>query len=284
VGRAKVPLRGEAIAALASGTMPDLGRPGHGTGIRFFLDHAPRPDFAVVLKPGYAVAHEEVGLAWFRIVVRGAVNYTGIRHKGPYRNPIVAAARVVERLEAWFADYCGRHTDGLVAAQGSINAIAGGSGDRAAYVPSSCTIDLDLRVSPRSTPDDVQAELAAALDAIRADDPSLELELRRRVATPGTTTDRDSWIVRSLIGAWEAREGREHVPPTRASGASDAPFLRERGIPTARIGLPPPTVANPFPGFSMGYVDATSVRRLSEVLVHVIIDTCARSRQEVGLA
>src|SRR3712207_8609591 len=67
-----------------------------GAGIRQVIAEEPKPDAAIVLKPGWSVLHEEVGLAWFRITVRGSVNYTGIRHKGPYLNPILAAARSEE--------------------------------------------------------------------------------------------------------------------------------------------------------------------------------------------
>ncbi|HYH92150.1 MAG TPA: M20/M25/M40 family metallo-hydrolase [Candidatus Saccharimonadales bacterium] len=281
IARADAPLRGEVVLMLASGSMPDDARPGHGTGIRHFLEGSTPPDFAIVLKPGYAVGYEEVGLAWFRIIVHGAVNYTGIRHKGPYRNPILGAARVVLALEAWFAEYSARHTDGLVAPQGSINAIRAGAAGRAAFVPATCEIDVDLRVGPRSTPDTVEAELREAIEAIRADDPTLEVTLERRVAFPGTSTDPSSWIVRSLTQAWEEREGREHAPLARGSGATDAAILRSAGIPTARIGLPPPSAPNPASGFSMGYVDAASVHRLADVLVQAVIDTTGRPRDTV---
>jgi acetylornithine deacetylase/succinyl-diaminopimelate desuccinylase-like protein len=282
IARAGVPLRGEVVLVLASGSMPDDSRPGHGSGIHYFLANGSVPDHAIVLKPGYAVGHEEVGLAWFRIVVHGAVNYTGIRHKGPYRNPIIDAARVVLALEAWFEEYSARHTDGLVAPQGSINAIRAGAAGRAAYVPATCEIDVDLRVGPRSSPDAVEAELRDAIEVIRAGDPALEVSLQRRVAFPGTSTDPTSWIVRSLTQAWQDREGREHVPLARGSGASDAAILRSAGIPTARIGLPPPSAPNPAPGFSMGYVDVASIHRLADVLVQAMIDTTARDAALIG--
>ena len=100
IARAKPDLRGEIVLALCGGSMPISSRPGlgsgigHGTGVRQLLATEAPPDFAIVLKPGYAVSHEEVGLAWFKVTVKGGVNYTGIRHKGEYRNPILIAARL----------------------------------------------------------------------------------------------------------------------------------------------------------------------------------------------
>lgn len=280
VARAGVPLRGDVWVALASGSMPVAG--GLGSGISRILDELGSPDFAILVKPGYAVAHEEVGFAWFRITVRGALNYTGIRHKGPYRNPIVAAAVVVSELEAWFADYAAANTSGLVAPQGSINAMQAGSADRLAFVPATAQIDLDLRLGPRTSADDAEAQLRAALERITTAHPDIELELERVLALPGTATDPDSWIVRSLVAAWEEREGREHAPLKNGSGASDATIIRARGIAAARIGPPPPVTPNPYPGFSMGQADIASLHALSEILVRAIVDTATRGRSEVG--
>ena len=287
LARAGVELRGDVVLVLAGGTMPVNGRPrlegvlGHGVGIRAYLDSEPKPDFAIVLKPGYAVSNEEVGLCWFRITVKGAVNYTGIRHKIPYRDPIVDAAKVVSALEAWFAEYTDANRQGAVAPQGSINAIRGGSADRAAFIPATCQIDLDLRVAPDSSADDVQRQLEAALDSIRAENADLELTVERTAALPGTRTDPDSWIVRSLIRTWEELEGKDHAVLPNQSGASDAAVIRSRGIETARIGLPAPSTPSPYQGFSMGVADVESVEGLARFLIHAIADTATRSAQEI---
>jgi acetylornithine deacetylase/succinyl-diaminopimelate desuccinylase-like protein len=282
---------GELLVGLVGGSMPVIDRPavglrdiGHGTGVRYLLENGGRPDVAIVLKPGYVVSFEEVGLAWFRLVTRGTVNYTGIRHKGPYRNPILLAGRLMTHLEAWFAEYAREQDDGVVTPQASINAIHAGSPDRLAFVPQACELDLDVRVPPALSPADVAGELRVALDAIEREDPELAVEMHRITATPGTRTDPDHWIVQSLIAAWEWREGRDHVPGKGGSGASDAALLRGAGIPTARIGLPPPAGGSPFPGFSMGVADADSIVRLAEVLIRAVVDTCIRTKAEIGLA
>lgn len=282
---------GELLVGLVGGSMPVIDRPeaglraiGNGLGVRYLLENGGRPDVAIVLKPGYVVSYEEVGLAWFRVTVRGAVNYTGIRHKGTYRNPILLAGRLMVHLEEWFAQYARENSDGVVLPQASINAIHAGSTNRLAFVPGTCEIDIDVRVPPSLTPSEVAGELRTALDRIEREDPELSVEMTGITATPGTRTDPDHWIVRSLVNAWEWRERKEHVPGKGGSGASDAALLRGTGIPTARIGLPTSATGSPYDGFSMGVADADSIVRLSEVLIRAVADTCFRTRAEIGLA
>jgi acetylornithine deacetylase/succinyl-diaminopimelate desuccinylase-like protein len=288
VARAGIAPRGDLWIALAGGSMPVGARPGSeavvglGSGIRALLDSIEPPDFAILVKPGYAVAHEEVGFAWFRITLRGALNYTGIRHKGPYRNPILDAAALVQELEAWFPEYTTANSAGLVAPQASINAIRAGSRERASFVPASAEIDLDMRLAPGETAEGARGQLEAALERIREGQPDLDLALETIAEVPGSATAEDSWIVGSLIAAWEGREGREHAPLKNASGASDAGFIRERGIEAARIGPPPPATPSPYPGFSMGVADVASIHGLADLLIAAIVDTVTRSRAEVG--
>jgi acetylornithine deacetylase/succinyl-diaminopimelate desuccinylase-like protein len=281
--------RGDVVLCLASGSMPVDRRPGidrspvgWGTGIRAFLESDPDIDFAIVLKPGYAVSTAEVGVAWYRIEVTGAVNYTGIRHKAPYRNPILAGARLVLELETWFADYAARHADDVVSPQASVNAIDAGSQHRASFVPVTCRLDVDVRIGPSTSPGEVDAELEGLLERAREREDGFEVALSRRFCLPGTSTPPDAWIVRALVRAWEQREGRTHAAASGTSGASDAGIIRQAGIATARIGLPPPAQPSPYAGFSMGHADASSARRLAEVLVQAALDTASRTRAEVG--
>jgi len=248
------------------------------------LEQGVRGDFAILAKPGYSVSWEEVGLSWFKLQVRGILNYTGVRHVTPYVNPIVEATKVIAGLEAWFPEYTARNTSGLVAPQGSIGAIEGGWPYKPAFVPTTCNLYVDLRVSPRTDPMEVKHQLGEALAHIRAANPGLELDWEMILAIPGTHTDPQSWIVQSLMRAWEFREGQPHVPRGGTSGATDAAILRGRGIPTARLGLPRAQAPAAYQGFSMGVASLPGMRRLTECLVYAIVDTCTRDREEVGLA
>ncbi|HLY66123.1 MAG TPA: peptidase dimerization domain-containing protein [Chloroflexota bacterium] len=270
--------------------MPTNRRPGmsrfnagQGNGCSFMLEQGVHADFAILAKPGYAVSWEEVGLCWFKVRVKGDLGYTGIRHKMPGRNPILAAGRVIDGLEAWFREYTKRHTSGLVAPQGSIGAIRGGWPYKPAFVPAACDLYVDIRLSPRATPAQVDYELGQGLAAIEAANPGLELDHQMIVSIPGTHTSPDSWVVQSLMRGWEGVEGRAHEPIVNTSGATDAAILRSRGVPTARLGLPPAPPPAGYEGFSMGVVNAAAMERLTRCLVYAIVDTCTRRRAEVGL-
>jgi acetylornithine deacetylase/succinyl-diaminopimelate desuccinylase-like protein len=291
IAKAGVPLKGDLLVGLGAGGMPTNARPGssrlntgQGNGCSFMLEQGFRGDFAVIAKGGWAVAWEEVGLSWFRIRVHGYLGYTGQRRRLQHKNPIVLAARVIEGLEEWFPEYTRLNTSGLVEPEGSIGAIEGGWTYKPTFIPAACDIYLDLRLSPRTDPMDARSQLLAALERIKAANPDLDLTCEMVMAVPGATTAPDNWIVQSGIRAWEAVAGRKHVPRTGTSGATDANILRGRGIPTARIGIPPPSRTLPYANtFSMGVIEIDGMVELTKCLIRIAIDTCTRTRAEVGL-
>jgi acetylornithine deacetylase/succinyl-diaminopimelate desuccinylase-like protein len=281
--RAGTDVPGELVVALAGGSMPALSSElttrrniGFGAGTQFLLDHGPHPDAAIVLKPGYSVVHEEAGFAFFRVLVSGQAGYTGSRHKGRYRNSIVAAAAVVTALEEWFEKYTASNADGQVAPQGAVTAIKGGSGAKPAFSPVGCELWVDLRVSPWTSIAEVTDQLEAVVCGLRERLPEFVIEVDLAAARPGSATPPDALVVRRLVWAWEETEGRPHVAGKPGSGMSDGGLLRRCGIPTARIGMPPPRPVTAFEGFSMGVTDVASMRRLTDVLLAAAVDLTGR--------
>jgi acetylornithine deacetylase/succinyl-diaminopimelate desuccinylase-like protein len=278
------------VVGRGAGGMPTNRRPGltrynsgQGSGCSFMLEQGVRGDFAILAKPGWAVSWEEVGWCWFKVTVRGTLNYVGSRHAVPYRNPVVEAMQVIAGLEEWFPEYTARHTSGLVAPRGSVGAIAGGWPHKPSFVGTTCDLYVDVRVSPRTDPVQVKREFGEALARIQARHPGLELDWEMIVSVPGTRTDPEHWVVQSLMRAWEYVEGRPHEPRRNTSGATDAAILRGRGLPTARLGMPPAPVPPQYAGFSLGVANVGSMQRLTQALVYAIVDSCTRERGEVGL-
>jgi len=261
-------LPGDLLAGFGAGGMPTNARPGarpgsgHGIGCSFLVEQGGHADAAIIGKPGWTVAYEEVGLAWFDITVHGTHTYVGSRHRLPYRNAIAAAGPVVERLESWFPAYATAHTDGLVAPQGVVASIRGGWERTAALTPAACVLRVDLRLSPRTTPAAAGRELAAALDGF-------DVEIAPVVAIAGTTTDPDHWVARRTRAAWEAESGRPHEDIVGTSGATDANILRGRGVPTVRVGMPKVPDLD-FTG-GMNTVDVTEMARLTRLLVRAAV-------------
>lgn len=290
IAEAGIPLRGDLIVGLGAGGMPTNGRTtrgltrrnaGQGVGCSFLLEQGWWADHALIAKPGWAVAWEEVGLCWFEVRVRGTYTYVGSRHRMPYRNAIAGAATVIGELERWFPEYAARHTDGLVAPQGIVSSIEGGWPRMAAVAPAVCRFMIDLRTSPRSTPAQVRREFGAAMAAITAEHPDFEVDWDMVLAIPGTHTPSDSPVVAAAIAAWEAETGRPHEPIVANSGATDANILRARGLPTARLGMdrigPDAPLALDFPS-GMNVVDIREAVRLTRAIVHTAITLCTRER------
>jgi acetylornithine deacetylase/succinyl-diaminopimelate desuccinylase-like protein len=290
MARSGIPLKGSVIVGLGAGGMPTNKRPsihrfnaGQGSGCAFMLEQGVRGDFAIIAKPGYAVSWEEVGLCWFKVRVKGALGYTGVRHVVGGRNPILDAGKVMAALEEWFPKYTERNTSGLVAPQASINAIEAGWPYKPAFVPASCNLYVDVRVSPRTDPMEVRRQFGEALAKIKKAQPEIDFDWEMALAIPGTSTDRNNWIVQSCIRALEYVEKKKHTPRKGTSGATDANILRSRGIPTARLGMPRLRNSSKEQRsvFSMETSNISAMKQLTKCLVYAVIDTCTRERSEI---
>ncbi|MGW7545879.1 M20 family metallopeptidase [Streptomyces sp. NPDC054770] len=286
IARAGLPLTGDLVAAFGAGGMPTNARPGsprlntgQGAGCSFLLEQGVWTDFAVIAKPGWTVSWDEVGLVWFEVTVHGTHTYVGSRHRLPYDNAIAHAGEVARYLEEWFAEYAERHTGGTVAPQGIVSSVRAGWPRMAAVTPASCTLMVDLRIAPGTTPMQAKREFLAALGKLPGD-----VTAEMVLAIPGTRTDPDSWIRRSATAAWEAFEGRAHEVIRGNSGATDANILRGRGIPTVRVGMPKvPQDGAPFEidfARGMNTVSVRAMEKLTRHLVRTAVDTVTRTRTE----
>ena len=118
-----------------------------------------------------------------------------------------------------------------------------------------------------------------ALKALRVRNPHILMAAWQMVlAIPGTTTDPGHPVVRATVAAWEELAGRPHEPSTGNSGATDANILRNRGIPTARVGMPKVSTTelpvDPSADFQMGMntVDVREMERLTRLLIRVAVE------------
>ncbi|MGH7089935.1 MAG: M20/M25/M40 family metallo-hydrolase, partial [Stellaceae bacterium] len=291
VRAANVPLLGDVFVAYAGGGMPvdlaEAGNRGLSDGVAHLLTRGIHTDFALVMKPGNAVYHEEPGLCWFKVQVKGTMGYAGMPHGRPnFRSSIVPAATVVLELEDWLPRYTERNSSGQVAPQGWIAAVRSGWPERVAFPSAATEIFLDIRCNPRTPPAEVKAQFAEEIARILGRHPEIELQWDMVASLPGASTDPESWIVQSAIRAWEDVEGRPHPAPPRTSGQTDISMIRNLGIPTARTGWvsqPEATPAAYREGLGgMGVSNPADLVPICKKLVYSIIDTAMRTREDVG--
>jgi acetylornithine deacetylase/succinyl-diaminopimelate desuccinylase-like protein len=290
---AGVPLTGDLVLAFAGGGMPSTppkgeARQNHGlsSGVTYMINHGVTADFAIICKPGWAVAWEEVGLCWFKVTVHGQMGYAGMTRSFPnFRNAVVHAAKFVLALEEWLPKYQECNTSGLCSPQGAIAAIRGGWPHKPAFPSAATEVYIDMRCSPRTSAAEVKAQFAEAIAEICAKDPELRLDWEMIAAYPGSYTDPENWIVHSAMRGWEFVEGTTHHALTGTSGQTDASAIRNLGIPTVRLGYPPvPTIPPEWQGFGgLGVSHIPNLAKVSRAIVYAIVDTCTRHRAEVGL-
>jgi acetylornithine deacetylase/succinyl-diaminopimelate desuccinylase-like protein len=276
---AEVPLRHDLLVGFGAGGMPSNRRAahlpdGHGEGCRQLVQLL-RPSRAIIAKTGWAISWEEVGLTWFEVEVSGSHTYVGSRHLLPYRNAIADAGYIVAGLEHWFERWAEEHRSGLVAPQGVVSAIEGGWPHMPAFTTAQCTFHVDLRLSPRTLPEQANAAFRAEVARLAAEI-GATATVRPTVAIPGTTTAPDDPVIAGTIAAWEQLTDREHQPIAGLSGATDANILRAEGVPTARVGLPkvsPEKLAVDFQ-LGMNAVDLADMELLTKLLIRSAVSMC----------
>ena len=289
IAKAGIPLAGELLVGLGAGGMPTNAPAGsrranlaQGAGCSFMLEQGVWADRAVIAKPGWSASWEEVGLCWLEFRVAGTHTYVGSRHILPYRNPIVDAATLVQAIEAWAPKYTAAHTAGLVAPQVNIGSIRAGWPEMPSVSSATCLLTVDVRVSPRSSPAAVKAEISEFVASFRHDHPDIDIDWELVLAIPGSHTDPNDPVVASAVAAWEDVTGETHEPAVRTSGGTDANILRNRGIPTVRIGMPKATVREGDFDFQRGMntVSVDDLARLVRVLTRIVITTLTNERTE----
>ncbi len=289
---ADIPLKGNLNLGFADGGMPVniAGRDNAGMshGVGHLINRGMAPDFCVIMKPWNWVYHEEPGMGWFKLTVKGTLGYAGVTRDTPgFRSSIVPAAKVILDLEEWLPKYTERNTSGVVRPDGWISALRSGWPERPAFPSAATEIYFDVRINPRTSPAEVKAQVAEFIASLLKKYPDLEMDWEMYGSVPGGTTDPDNWIIQSARRGWEQVENAGYREPDLLGGQTDGAALRRLGIPTARMGWPWPAEGSPEPiAEGLGGMGATYVPDLmpcAEKILYTIIDTCTRPRDELAL-
>lgn len=288
---AEVPIKGNLIVGMADGGMPvDIHsrNAGMSNGVIYMLNRGMYPDYAIIMKPWNWVYHEEPGMAWFKLQVKGTLGYAGVPHDTPgFRSSILPTTTVINELQAWIVEYTERNTSGVIKPHGWIAGVRGGDVERPAFPSAVTEIFFDVRVNPRVSPASVKAQFASFVDDLKQRFPDLDVDWEQYGSVPGGTTDPDNWIIQSCKRGWEHIEQRPHGTPDYLAGQTDGAALRRYGVPTARIGWPWPATGAPIPvAEGLGGMGATYIPDLmpcAEKILYALIDTLTRHRSEMEL-
>jgi acetylornithine deacetylase/succinyl-diaminopimelate desuccinylase-like protein len=178
-------------------------------------------DLVLVLEPtdlGAVTAHK--GVVWLEIDTAGEACHGSTPDRG--RNAIYAMRRVLEAIETkLIPELAAQPHAKLGPATVNVGTIAGGS--KVNIVPDHCRIELDCRIVPGLTPDDLRARLEKLAGAAA---PGSTVRIQRHSA-PLDTDDNLPWVRRLTA---ESR-GR-----TTAPWFSDASVLAQAGCPALCIG------------------------------------------------
>jgi acetylornithine deacetylase/succinyl-diaminopimelate desuccinylase-like protein len=209
----------------------------------------------------------EKGIGWRRLVVRGTPGHGSMPWGAD--NALVTAAEVVRRLAAhqarpeitsyWRAlvesmglpdeqlaalTDPGRIRDALQHVPREVQPFAhacthmtfspntADGGQKANTIPDEVAIELDVRMLPGQTEQDVQDELRAALGDLYDRVEQAPFANRRGTASP-TETPMWDLLERRLL----AQYPQAQVIPSMLVGGTDASFFRERGVPAYGAGI-----------------------------------------------
>jgi acetylornithine deacetylase/succinyl-diaminopimelate desuccinylase-like protein len=287
-----VPMVGNLNVGFADGgmpvTIPSRSNAGMSHGVHHLLSRGMAPDFAIIMKPWNWVYHEEPGMGWFKITVKGTLGYAGVPRGTPgFRSAVVPAATVILELEKWLIDYAERNRSGDIYPHGWIAGVRGGWIERPAFPTAATEIFFDVRISPRTSPGEVKAQFEHFMRDLAQRFPEIDCDWEMYGSVPGGTTDPANWIIQAGRRGWERNEGRPYPTPEPLGGQTDGAALRRLGVPTARIGWPWPAEGSPEPiAEGLGGMGATYVPDLIpclEKILYACVDTLMRPRTDMGL-
>jgi acetylornithine deacetylase/succinyl-diaminopimelate desuccinylase family protein len=217
---------GDVILAMVVGEEEDSA------GTRALVARGVEADWAVLSEPtGMQLVRANRGLMNYRLVVRGASAHASSPALG--RNAVVAAARVVLELEALAAELAARPHPLFGPPNLTVGTIHGGT--RPYVVPDRCEVEVDRRVNPGETREDVVQELHAAIGRARHFHRWLDVEVLAGADYLAFEIPEEHELVRLVATAMVQAGLPRRISAWRA--ASDAGFLvHTAGIPCVLFG------------------------------------------------
>ena len=301
--RAQVALAGDLLIACVAGeiekTQVDryqgpLYR-GGACGTWYAITHGAVADFAVVGEPsGMTLMRAHGGYVWTKITLVGDPMHTVFGTKR--NNTINNMMKVMQAVQEWGDEYEKRRAKYDMPAHVTLSAIEGGWPYRCSRVPVACTLYVDTRLMPGQEPLEVQRELEAVIERVKASDPDLgklHMEMGIFMNQWGSECSPEEYIYKAVAKAHEDALGKQ-VEISALPFASDACELVAHGIPALNYGATGRTRSlseyrhhgkaqsdwNPKQG---EHASITDMVETTKVYLTLIVDVLSRTRTELGL-
>ena len=209
-----------------------VGEEEDSAGTRALIARGVEADWAVLAEPtAMALVVANRGLMNYRLIVKGSSVHASSPELG--RNAVTAAARLVLELEVLREGLATRHHHLFGSPNLTVGTIHGGT--RPYVVPDRCEVEVDRRVNPGETREQVVAELQEAVTRTRAHVPWLDVELEAGPDYLAFEIPEEHGLVRSMTAAMASAQLPRRISAWRA--ASDAGFLvHTAGIPCVLFG------------------------------------------------
>lgn len=209
-----------------------VGEEEDSAGTRSLVARGIQADCAVLSEPtAMQLVVSNRGLLNFQIVVKGASVHASSPALG--RNAVTAAARIALELESIGKQLARRPHPVFGPPSLTVGTIHGGT--RPYVVPDRCVIEVDRRLNPGETVEQVVRELEAAIASARRRVPWLEADVLAGPDYLAFEIPEDHELVRSMSAAMAQAGVSRRISAWRA--ASDAGFLvHGAGIPCVLFG------------------------------------------------
>lgn len=209
-----------------------VGEEEDSAGMRALVARGIQADGAVLAEPtAMQLAIANRGLLNFKVLVKGASVHASSPALG--HNAVTAAARIVLELESIGAGLARRSHDVFGPPSLTVGTIHGGT--RPYVVPDRCEIEVDRRVNPGETAEQVLGELEAAIARTRRLLPWLEADVVSGPDYLAFEIPQDHELVVRMAAAMTEAGLPRRISPWRA--ASDAGLLvHGAGIPCVLFG------------------------------------------------
>ncbi len=224
-------------------------------------------DAAIVTEPTsleLCVAHR--GFTWVEIVTRGRAAH-GSRY-GDGIDANLRMGRVLHRLEAFIEELQSRPGHPLLGPPSMHAALVEGGSGISTYSPR-CTLKVERRTVPPETRESVEGEIAALIEDLRAEDPSLEVDWSTFFHREPFETTPEAPVAACVSRAVRTVFGR--MPDVIGDSPwMDSALTQAAGVDSVVIG---PHGAGAHADEE--WVDLESCARLAEILAGAAADYCA---------